>query len=100
MTHLVWLFAYANAIYWGASYFTEQDGTWHQTIVRDTDFTPSHIIEFYLSYPIYIITGFGAFLLNLSSIPSSTWPRLESESVNMWTHDRFTELMASIISTL
>ena len=57
VTHLVWLFAYAWAIYWGASYFTEQDGTWHQTIVRDTDFTPSHIIEFYLSYPVYIITG-------------------------------------------
>jgi len=52
VTHLVWVFAYAWAIYWGASYFTEQDGTWHQTIVRDTDFTPSHIIEFYLSYPI------------------------------------------------
>jgi methane/ammonia monooxygenase subunit C len=69
MTHLVWLFAYANAIYWGASYFTEQDGTWHQTIVRDTDFTPSHIIEFYLSYPIYIITGFGAFLYAKTRLP-------------------------------
>jgi len=29
----------------GASYFTEQDGTWHMTVIRDTDFTPSHIIE-------------------------------------------------------
>ena len=69
MTHLIWLFAYAVAIYWGASYFTEQDGTWHQTIVRDTDFTPSHIIEFYLSYPIYIITGFGAFLYAKTRLP-------------------------------
>jgi methane/ammonia monooxygenase subunit C len=69
VTHLVWLFAYAWAIYWGASYFTEQDGTWHQTIVRDTDFTPSHIIEFYLSYPIYIITGFGAFLYAKTRLP-------------------------------
>jgi methane/ammonia monooxygenase subunit C len=69
MTHLIWLFAYANAIYWGASYFTEQDGTWHQTIVRDTDFTPSHIIEFYLSYPIYIITGFGSFLYAKTRLP-------------------------------
>ena len=56
-THWTWLVCYGWAIYWGASYFTEQDGTWNQTIVRDTDFTPSHIIEFYLSYPIYIITG-------------------------------------------
>lgn len=69
MTHLIWLFAYAWAIYWGASYFTEQDGTWHQTIVRDTDFTPSHIIEFYLSYPVYIITGGASFLYAKTRLP-------------------------------
>ncbi|BCX89333.1 methane/ammonia monooxygenase subunit C [Methylomarinovum tepidoasis] len=68
-THLVWLFAYAYSIYWGASFFTEQDGTWHQTIVRDTDFTPSHIIEFYGSYPVYIITGFGAFIYAHTRLP-------------------------------
>ena len=68
-THLVWLVAYSYAIYWGASYFTEQDGTWHQTIVRDTDFTPSHIIEFYLSYPIYIISGFAAFIYAHTRLP-------------------------------
>ncbi|XSG85051.1 MAG: bacterial ammonia monooxygenase, subunit AmoC [Methylohalobius sp. ZOD2] len=69
MTHLIWLVAYAWAIYWGASYFTEQDGTWHQTIVRDTDFTPSHIIEFYLSYPIYIITGFASMIYAHTRLP-------------------------------
>ena len=69
MTHLIWLFAYAWAIYWGASFFTEQDGTWHQTIVRDTDFTPSHNLEFYLSYPIYIITGGSAFLYAKTRLP-------------------------------
>ena len=42
-----WLTAYAVAIYWGASFFTEQDGTWHMTVIRDTDFTPSHIIDVY-----------------------------------------------------
>uniref|UniRef100_UPI001FD9BC4C methane monooxygenase/ammonia monooxygenase subunit C n=1 Tax=Methylocapsa aurea TaxID=663610 RepID=UPI001FD9BC4C len=57
-----WLIVYAIAIYWGASYFTEQDGTWHQTVIRDTDFTPSHIIEFYMSYPMYIIMGVGGFM--------------------------------------
>lgn len=67
--HFVWLVAYAEAIYWGASYFTEQDGTWHQTIVRDTDFTPSHCIEFYMTYPIYIITGIGAFMYAYTRIP-------------------------------
>ncbi|MGH8652862.1 MAG: bacterial ammonia monooxygenase, subunit AmoC [Gammaproteobacteria bacterium] len=69
MHHFVWLLAYGIAIYWGASYFTEQDGTWHQTITRDTDFTPSHVIEFYLSYPIYIITGGGAFMYARTRLP-------------------------------
>ncbi len=69
MTHFVWLLAYGVAVYWGASYFTEQDGTWHQTIVRDTDFTPSHVIEFYLSYPVYIITGGGAFFYAKTRLP-------------------------------
>ena len=35
-----WLVVYSAAIYWGASFFTEQDGTWHMTVIRDTDFTP------------------------------------------------------------
>ncbi len=69
-THWTWLVMYGWAIYFGASYFTEQDGTWHQTIVRDTDFTPSHIIEFYLSYPIYIITGGAAFLYAKTRLPA------------------------------
>jgi methane/ammonia monooxygenase subunit C len=69
-THWIWLVMYGIAIYYGASYFTEQDGTWHQTIVRDTDFTPSHVIEFYLSYPIYIITGVAAFLYAKTRLPT------------------------------
>jgi len=64
-----WLLVYAFTVYWGASYFTEQDGTWHQTVIRDTDFTPSHILEFYLSYPIYIIAGCGAFMYARTRIP-------------------------------
>jgi methane/ammonia monooxygenase subunit C len=69
INHVIWLCAYAMAVYWGASYFTEQDGTWHQTIVRDTDFTPSHIIEFYMSYPIYIITGFASMIYAHTRLP-------------------------------
>ena len=42
----------------------------HQTIVRDTDFTPSHIIEFYLAYPIYIITGVSALLYAKTRLPA------------------------------
>jgi methane/ammonia monooxygenase subunit C len=69
MTHLIWLAAYAWAFYWGVSFFTEQDATWHQTVVRDTDFTPNHIVAFYLSYPVYIITGWGAFLYAKTRLP-------------------------------
>lgn len=66
---LTWLAVYAMALYWGASFYTEQDGTWHQTVTRDTDFTPSHILEFYLSYPIYILMGTGAFMYAKTRIP-------------------------------
>jgi methane/ammonia monooxygenase subunit C len=66
---LSWIFVYGVAIYWGASYFTEQDGTWHQTVIRDTDFTPSHIIEFYMSYPIYIVIGVGGFMYARTRLP-------------------------------
>jgi methane/ammonia monooxygenase subunit C len=69
MTHLLWLAVYAWAFYFGVSFFTEQDATWHQTVVRDTDFTPSHIVVFYLSYPVYIITGLGAFLYGRTRLP-------------------------------
>lgn len=64
-----WIATFAWAVYWGASFFTEQDGTWHQTVIRDTDFTPSHIIEFYLSYPIYIIIGISAYMWARTRIP-------------------------------
>ncbi len=67
--HLVWLVAYGIAIFWAIGFHTEQDGTWHQTVIRDKDFTPSHIIRFYMSYPIYILTGWGAFMYARTRIP-------------------------------
>jgi methane/ammonia monooxygenase subunit C len=67
---LSWIFVYGVAIYWGASFFTEQDGTWHQTVIRDNDFTPSHIIEFYMSYPMYIIVGVGGFIYARTRLPT------------------------------
>ena len=44
-------------------------GTWHMTVIRDTDFTPSHIIEFYMSYPIYSVIAVGAFFYAKTRIP-------------------------------
>ena len=66
---LCWILIYSLAVYWGASYFTEQDGTWHMTVIRDTDFTPSHIIEFYMAYPMYIIMGIGPFMYARTRLP-------------------------------
>ena len=69
IVNIQWLVVFAMAIYWGASFFTEQDATWHMTVIRDTDFTPSHILEFYLSYPIYSIIAVGAFFHAKTRIP-------------------------------
>ena len=65
----LFILTYTWGVYAGASYFTEQDGTWHQTVIRDTDFTPSHIIEFYQSYPIYIIFGVGSLIYAMTRLP-------------------------------
>ncbi|TXT42509.1 MAG: pmoC [Methylocystaceae bacterium] len=61
--------AIADNAAWLVSFFTEQDGTWHMTVIRDTDFTPSHIIEFYMSYPIYSIMAIGCFFHAKTRIP-------------------------------
>jgi methane/ammonia monooxygenase subunit C len=58
LTLVGWLLVYAFTVYWGASYFTEQDGTWHQTVIRDTDFTPSHILMFFAG-PFMIFPNIG-----------------------------------------
>lgn len=60
---------YTFAVYFGASYFAEQDGSWHQTVVRDTSFTPSHIGIFYLSFPVYIIIGTASLVYATTRLP-------------------------------
>ena len=40
------------------------------TVIRDTDFTPSHIIEFYMSYPMYIVVGVGGFMYARTRLPT------------------------------
>ncbi len=45
----------------GVSYFAEQDASWHQIVVRDTAFTPSHIPLFFFTFPMLIIlTGLSS----------------------------------------
>jgi methane/ammonia monooxygenase subunit C len=68
-TFVMYLGVYTFAAYWAASYFAEQDGAWHQVVIRDTSFTPSHIIIFYLTFPMYIIFGVGAYLYAMTRLP-------------------------------
>ena len=70
-TLLAWLFCYVWIVYWAASFFAEQDASWHQVTVRDTDFTPSHIVLFYGTMPAYILAGVGSFLYARTRLPSS-----------------------------
>jgi len=63
------LTCYTFAVYATASFFGEADGAWHQVVVRDTSFTASHIILFYLTIPVYITCGFTAYLYTMTRLP-------------------------------
>lgn len=64
-----WLVVFALALFWGLSFFSEQTAVWHMTAVRDTDFTPSNIVTFYISYPLFAIMGLGAFFYAKTRLP-------------------------------
>jgi methane/ammonia monooxygenase subunit C len=94
-----WLMLAVVAYYWAASFFAEQDAAWHLVVIRDTDFTPSHIIVFYLSFPIYFLMAFGAFLYARTRIPffargysmaflciNSSFMILPNVALNEWGH--------------
>src|SRR5881409_1870569 len=62
------------AVFWGlismtsftlyvmASFWPNQDGSWHQTAIRDTALTPTHIPMFYLFFPLGITITVGTYL--------------------------------------
>jgi methane/ammonia monooxygenase subunit C len=66
----MWLVAYTFAIYFIGSFFAEGDAVWHQTVIRDTSFTPSHNVLFYACIPTYIFFGVGGFLYGLTRLPA------------------------------
>jgi len=68
-TLVMFLCVYTWSVYWAASYFAEQDAAWHQVVTRDTSFTPSHIILFYLTFPLYIILGTGSLIWAYTRLP-------------------------------
>lgn len=64
-----WFLLYTFAFLWIASFFGEGDAVWHQTVVRDTSFTPSHIVVFYACVPMYIVFGVGTLLYATTRLP-------------------------------
>jgi methane/ammonia monooxygenase subunit C len=64
-----WLLCYGTAFYFAGSFFVEGDAAWHQTVVRDTSFTPSHIVLFYGCIPLFILFGVGGFLYAMTRLP-------------------------------
>ncbi len=61
--------AISVVLYVEASFWPNQDASWHQTAVRDTAFTPSHIPMFYLFFPLGITLTIGTYLYGRSRLP-------------------------------
>lgn len=66
---VLYIMVYAFCVYFTGSFFAEMDASWHQTVVRDTAFTPSHVILFYGTIPLYILFGIGGFLYAMTRLP-------------------------------
>jgi methane/ammonia monooxygenase subunit C len=56
-------------LYIEASFWPNQDGAWHQTAVRDTALTPSHIPMFFLFFPLGITSVIGMYLYGRYWLP-------------------------------
>lgn len=66
---LAQIMVFAIVAYLTASPFTEADAAWHQVTVRDTDFTPTHIVLFYFGIPMFIMAGVVAFAYARTRLP-------------------------------
>ncbi len=58
------------SVYIEASFWPNWDGSWHQTMVRDTALTPTHIPMFYFFFPLSVILALGSYLYGRFRIPA------------------------------
>jgi methane/ammonia monooxygenase subunit C len=58
------------SIYLEASFWPNWDGSWHQTMVRDTALTPTHIPMFYFFFPLSVILALGSYIYGRFRIPA------------------------------
>ena len=56
-------------LYVMASFWPNQDGSWHQTAIRDTALTPAHIPMFYFWFPAGITMTIGTYLYGRYRLP-------------------------------
>ncbi|MFT4562579.1 MAG: methane/ammonia monooxygenase subunit C [Gammaproteobacteria bacterium] len=66
---ITWLVGYTAVVLILGPLAGESDAAWHQVVIRDTDFTPTHISLFYLGFPALIIFGVGSFLYAKTRLP-------------------------------
>ena len=67
---LGWLFTFGMMAGVMGALGTESDAAWHQVVIRDSDFTPTHIELFYFCIPALIISAMGLFLYMRTRIPA------------------------------
>jgi methane/ammonia monooxygenase subunit C len=58
------------SFYIEASFWPNWDGAWHQTMVRDTALTPTHIPMFYFFFPLSVVLALGAYIYGRHRIPA------------------------------
>ncbi|MBF6558801.1 MAG: methane monooxygenase [Candidatus Binataceae bacterium] len=58
------------SLYIEASFWPNWDGAWHQTMVRDTALTPTHIPMFYFFFPLSVVLALGAYIYGRYRIPA------------------------------
>ena len=66
---VTWLVGYTAVVLMLGPLAGESDAAWHQVVIRDTDFTPTHITLFYLGFPALIVFGVGAFVYAKTRLP-------------------------------
>ncbi|QNJ96522.1 ammonia monooxygenase (plasmid) [Mycolicibacterium fluoranthenivorans] len=65
----VLILAFTISVFWGGSFFAEEDASWHQIVIRDTSFTPSHTVLFYGIFPLMIYIAAGIYIYARLRLP-------------------------------
>lgn len=69
MNMLAFLLAFGISFGVVFALYTDADAAWHQVTIRDTDFTPTHILLFYFLVPVMIVSLATAFMWLHTRLP-------------------------------